>query len=314
MQIHTANNKVSTTSRFECRDVTHEWFSTDNLMDYKQNLSDNLVPEHYQNASIQYVFNSQGYRTPELDTFKQKQFVLALGCSYTQGVGLYQHEIWCEQLAKLLNTQCMNLGVEGTGLDFNLYQTVNYLNGDYALPSLVVVQNSHGSRRLDITHGNYSVGDNHETEIGTVLTDDYDIHVSSRITPEGMKNCTTEFQNGKWIDAITHIWNGVGVPVIHWTYDIDCETEYSADRVFHFPREHFLNTDWHHDVARDCVHNGPVDNLRVAENIQYIWKHMQQNDLMRFTTQHALESQLSDEQLAQRKITEQRNRTNIIYN
>ena len=45
-----------------------------------------------------YKFNKR-YRTTELDALPEK-FVLVFGCSYTEGVGMFEETLWCNILQK----------------------------------------------------------------------------------------------------------------------------------------------------------------------------------------------------------------------
>lgn len=307
--IHKSNTELLHTDRFELKGQTVEWFSSDNLVAYKENLAKGLVPEHYQDVTIQYSFNSMGYRCAELDTYQEKDFIIGMGCSYTQGVGLHQSEIWCEHLAHSMNKQCMNLGQEGSGVDFSLFQTVNYLNSGLPLPSAVFVQNSHDVRRFEVTHTTYQI-EQDVGEPGIMLRDTN----MSTVHDDYGSTVTHKFQNGKWIDAITHMWNGVGVPVIHWCYDIDCDSEFADNIVWKFPWQHQLAEDWTADVARDNMHNGPVDNRLVAENLHHIWQWMDNNKRLSMVQGETINAKLTPEQEAARKIIAERKRTNIIYN
>jgi len=302
---------------FQITGQTVNWFSTDKPEFYQENIKNNLVPEQYQDVTIEYTFNTQGYRTAELDTFREKEFIIAFGCSYTQGVGLHQSEIWCEQLAKLMNTQCMNLALEGTGVSTTLYQTVNYLNSGLPLPSAVFIQHSHKERRTLAWNLAYSLG--HQDEHGNDVTD-FGIMLKN-YEPEypaddGVREILVEddYQSGKHIDAITYMWNGVGVPVLHWTYNMDCETNMSNNRILVLPREHLLPGDWVHDIARDCTHNGPVDNINVSKNLHIMYEYLQSQGRLSISDWEEIPRQLTAEEQAQRKIIEQRNRTNILYN
>ena len=307
--IHKSNIELLHTDRFDLKNVSVKWFSSDNIIAYKQNEREGLVPECYLGVDIDYTFNSMGYRTPELDTFQQGEFIVAMGCSYTQGVGLHQSEIWCERLAHSMGKQCMNLGQEGSGVDLSLFQTVSYLNSGLPLPSAVFVQNSHDVRRFVVTEVDYQIQENVNAE-GIMLRD---INMTTVHDDYGA-TITHKYQNGKWIDAITHMWNGVGVPVLHWCYDYDCDSEFAENIIWKFPHEHLLAEDWIPDVARDNMHNGPVDNRLVAENLHHIWTWMHNNKRLCMVRGETINAKLTPEQEAARKIIAQRNRTNIIYN
>ena len=64
--------------------------------------------------AIPYVFNTHGFRCDEFD---QRPACLALGCSFTEGVGLPIDNVWPTILSKQLNQHVWNLGVGSSALD-----------------------------------------------------------------------------------------------------------------------------------------------------------------------------------------------------
>lgn len=69
------------------------------------------LPDH---AAIIYQYNEHGFRD---DAFDDRPCGLALGCSYTEGVGVAAGETWPAQLAKLVGYKVWNLGIGGVGID-----------------------------------------------------------------------------------------------------------------------------------------------------------------------------------------------------
>jgi hypothetical protein len=63
---------------------------------------------------ITYKYNNHGFRTADFD---QQPSGLALGCSYTEGVGVAQDQTWPSVLSKLCNYHIWNLGVGGCSFD-----------------------------------------------------------------------------------------------------------------------------------------------------------------------------------------------------
>jgi hypothetical protein len=63
---------------------------------------------------ITYQYNSQGFRSPE---FESGSAGLALGCSFTMGIGLPIEKTWPSVLSHMLGTQIWNLGVAGGSMD-----------------------------------------------------------------------------------------------------------------------------------------------------------------------------------------------------
>lgn len=63
---------------------------------------------------ITYTYNSHGFRDDEFDN---RSCGIAIGCSFTEGVGIPQQTVWPRVLGKLSNTYVWNLGVGGSSLD-----------------------------------------------------------------------------------------------------------------------------------------------------------------------------------------------------
>jgi hypothetical protein len=104
---------------FWCANKILKWFPTDTQELYEQNLKDPIQKQQldeygWVDADITYINNSHGFRTSE---FEPSENFLALGCSFTQGIGLPQHCVWPELLSNLVNIPVFNLGVPGSSLD-----------------------------------------------------------------------------------------------------------------------------------------------------------------------------------------------------
>jgi hypothetical protein len=93
----------------------------------KSNLD--IFPEdwHYRHKQVTYRCNSRFYRYDELDTVDWANSVVIFGCSQIQGQGLAEDETISEQLAQLLGRPVVNLGVGGSGMMFNLHNSIMFL-------------------------------------------------------------------------------------------------------------------------------------------------------------------------------------------
>jgi len=96
------------------------WLPSDTKELWQKNMQD-PDKKHYLDEmnwntenSIQYKFNKQGFRTEE---FSRRDCFLALGCSFTVGTGLEQHQTWPEVLAQQIQLPVYNLGVFGCAID-----------------------------------------------------------------------------------------------------------------------------------------------------------------------------------------------------
>lgn len=116
--------------------ATKLWHGSDSESEYNKNCADphrrRLLQRNgwYECHDLVYSFNSQGFRDDEFD---QQPAALALGCSFTQGIGLKVDQCWPRQLENLLQKKVWNLGVHGTGLDtcYRLLEYwINHLNVD----------------------------------------------------------------------------------------------------------------------------------------------------------------------------------------
>ena len=104
-----------------------EWLGSDSLHRYVSISTNSHNP--YSRYDIEYKFNSHGFRCDEFDIPSEIPIVF-LGCSFTEGTGLKQNEIWAHLLLEKIrqktnkNIPYWNLGLAGTGLDTqarNLY-------------------------------------------------------------------------------------------------------------------------------------------------------------------------------------------------
>jgi hypothetical protein len=89
------------------------WHGSDSLENYLRN-----KPDGYTEQSIEYRFNSNGFRTEEFDLHSPLPSILCLGCSFTMGTGLPVNQTWPYLLSEYFtNYKVYNLGVAGSSGD-----------------------------------------------------------------------------------------------------------------------------------------------------------------------------------------------------
>lgn len=113
---------------------------TDDEESYHNNLQKFGSSWHYANKEIIYKDNSLAYRTEELNYFKNKDFVLVLGCSHTYGTGLAEDEIWHYQIKKNLNLEVLNGGLIGSGPDLQMLNSMMFIKNSGLTPKAVIIQ------------------------------------------------------------------------------------------------------------------------------------------------------------------------------
>ena len=100
--------------------ITVDWFGEDSKILFKQHVKN---PAHYQTLKnlgflspgcVTYKYNRCGFRSEEFDN---RSAGIALGCSFTKGVGIPVEHSWPSQLSLLLKHDIWNLGVGGGSLD-----------------------------------------------------------------------------------------------------------------------------------------------------------------------------------------------------
>ena len=101
-------------------DVCFKWESTDNEEAFDKHMSNpktraKLIELGYTKESIIYEMDYQGFRNPNDIIINES--ILALGCSYTYGVGLNRESIWCDILAEKMGLTHYNAGLPGTSAD-----------------------------------------------------------------------------------------------------------------------------------------------------------------------------------------------------
>lgn len=129
------------------------WVPMDTQDRYIKNLKENvelLKNFNWINKTIEYKFNSLGFRSIEFDDSPNIMFI---GCSNTAGIGIRKEDRWTEIVASSLKLSCFNLGVGGTSADTAfrlLYVYINKLR-----PKLVIFREPPGIRMELNYEGNF---------------------------------------------------------------------------------------------------------------------------------------------------------------
>lgn len=120
-----------------------DWHPSDTEESFHRMMQD---PEHRkyfaekgwdQPGAITYKFNSHGFRSDEFDPNADN--LVALGCSFTMGIGLPVQEVWPARLGRALNLQVCNLSWGGGSSD-RCFRMAHYWV-PHLRPKLVVLLN-----------------------------------------------------------------------------------------------------------------------------------------------------------------------------
>jgi len=189
---------------------------------------------HYQSYpdDIVYKFNSMGYR--DIEQYVGTE-ILAIGDSFTLGLGVNVEDTWPAQLSKLLNYPVLNFSLNGASNDWIARRSTELL--DFFKPAALIVHYTFSHRRerpfLD-WH------DDERTECEPIYTDE--------------QNLTNWQENFKKI-------NKLEVPVVHsFIPNWHTSPSYCSDPNVVMPT---LQVDY----ARDRFHYGPVTHLQLAKQL-----------------------------------------------
>lgn len=115
------------------------WVDSDSESAFQKNMLDSARRTQLEKYGwhrpgvITYKFNSHGFRCNEFD---DSPGIIAIGCSFTAGVGLPAETTWPSLVAIELNLSLWNLGIGGASMDtcFRLlYHWIDQLSAKYVL-------------------------------------------------------------------------------------------------------------------------------------------------------------------------------------
>lgn len=193
---------------------------------------------HYKSfGDIDYVFNELGYRAEYQYHQNHQNAILAVGDSFTLGLGVNVDDTWPVQLSKILNYPVLNFSLNGASNDWIARRTSELLQ--FFNPKAVIIHYTFSHRRENPNTDWY---DNERTECDPMYTE-----------IENYKN---------WEERFFQIVN-LGVPVIHsfipnWHTSV---VDYSAMGTNVIAPELKL------DIARDGFHYGSKTHQSLAEKM-----------------------------------------------
>jgi hypothetical protein len=103
------------------RNTVSSWSGYDSEQRWKDHLRDNDARKKLElsgwlqpHPPIIYSYNSHAFRDDELN---DRACGIALGCSYTEGVGVAHHQTWPAQLEQIVGFKVWNMGIGGTSIE-----------------------------------------------------------------------------------------------------------------------------------------------------------------------------------------------------
>ncbi len=236
---------------------------------YLKNLKNLGEGWHYNKKPIYYQNNSLGYRTKEIEYFKDKDFILVLGCSHTEGIGQAEEEVWHSYLSKKFKLEILNAGFCASGPDMQMLNSYLFLKNSNLKPKAVVIQWPFLSRFMfkgeylkRLLLPNFNVGLN--LNLNPIFKKDKKIlekFKKEQATVESFYK-TWLYDNNSvnhsyvFIESTRLMWALAGIPYYDFTlYDND--TNFNLINL----KKSIKET----DLARDLSHYGPKFNKKVGQ-------------------------------------------------
>jgi hypothetical protein len=230
-----------------------EWLPTDSKENYKKLLQDPVHQRYFacmgwdQPGAITYNINSDGFRSQEFDSLGS--CMIALGCSYTMGIGLPIETVWPSLVGQKLNLAVANLAWGGNSADtcFRL--------AEYWIPVLrphLVAMLAPPPARLELLV-DYSA--------------DSTLTPAEIFTPGARPMLSDGYQNEflkHWFlieenQRINQVKNCLAIQQLCHVHNIPCVIEHAADYMY-FDRNEI-------GYARDYMHGGPIAHKKIAEKM-----------------------------------------------
>lgn len=231
---------------------TLQWMPTDTKERFEDLLTHRPHREYFQEKgwdrpdAITYKINQYGFRCQEFELGSKS--IVALGCSYTQGIGLPVETLWPELVGKELDLDVYNLAWPGTSAD------TCFMLAKYWLPVLrpsLVVMAAPPKNRFDIIR---AAG---EPEFHTVMPNSWgnEFDNSSILKHWWANDRNQDLNNAKNKLAVQALCSNLGIPCLI----------YDAHEYFARSREEV-------EYARDHMHAGPKGHKMFSERILDDWR------------------------------------------
>lgn len=249
------------------KNSTRYFNTTDSEELYKQNLKTQPKDWHYRDSEIEYRYNSYGYRSPEIEEINSKSLI-GFGCSYTEGIGLHNEDIWITGLASKLNLRPFNLAMGGTGNGVIFQNNVTlfeYLQNRKITPALIIIQWTFPFRKmyaeLPQEGGKY---------LQINITPDENLKITDKLSKMYLDkqwhfnryvqdNSEMGLENYMFYKTVNTLWKSINVPVVNWCWGGDYKpfTFFNVD-IIEIPG---LGD----SLARDLQHNGKEDHANIVD-------------------------------------------------
>lgn len=152
----------------DAANTTQKFYGGDEYENFQKNLDKMPNDWYYRTADISYKYNSLGHRCKEISDIDFNNYILFIGCSHTEGIGLEIEKSYPYLVSQALGMDYYNLGIAASGIDVLEYNLLTWHYKFQKLPKLVVIQWPDPSRFVTksidtehiLPHGSWSKQEN----------------------------------------------------------------------------------------------------------------------------------------------------------
>ena len=141
--------------------------NSDSEENYTSNLKTQPEDWYYRENKVDYSFNSSGHRSKEIKDLDFDNYLLFIGCSHTQGVGVTLENTYSHMISKKFKCDYYNLGISATGIDVLEYNLLTWFFKFNKKPKAVIAQFPDHSRFLSCYEGYSNLIPNGSWNIGS---------------------------------------------------------------------------------------------------------------------------------------------------
>lgn len=99
----------------------------DDQKTYEKNSKQMPDDWYYKNRTISYQYNNLGHRCKNIIDIDLHNYILFVGCSHTEGIGLELEQTYPYLISQQLKVNYYNLGLSSSGLDIFFYNLSSWL-------------------------------------------------------------------------------------------------------------------------------------------------------------------------------------------
>lgn len=145
---------------------------TDKEKSYKDNLNSLGHDWEYATTQVSYKRNSFGHRSKEFSELNLDNYILYVGCSFIEGIGIPVHARHSDVLASMLKCDMYNLGIGGSGNDAIFYNLITWLSTVKQKPKLIIIGWTSEHRFFKINQKYVRLYNPHDSKIHDFLASD----------------------------------------------------------------------------------------------------------------------------------------------